>query len=771
MKNINNSLLNLSNEIRTWLQTIRYETSEPKQFDDRTIDLIATLEFGILKQRVLVRCIEGEITQADVRELYKILDRKMPQAWLISNKLVSNEAREIAAKEEALKIFTLSEFLRQIIWGPYFDTLEAMVEKGNILNMYVDIGCYKQRTDKQGHDVGQDKFSSLDEYIDKWLLEHGKMHISLLGDFGSGKTWFCRHYAYRQLNRYLNDPINERLPLLITLRDFTKAMTAQQLINDALLEQYKLPFLGSAYEVFQEMNRRGKLLLILDGFDEMARQVDYQTVVDNFWELATLVKEESKVILTSRTEYFHWAKESEKILGGEEFGRRTILLSPPKFEVLYIEPLNDNQIRQVITLRLGANDEPYVIERILNKPNLYEMARKPILVELLLEALKEVSADVLENPAKVYLYATNKLLLRNIETKRTFTITADKLYFLCELAWEMIKSGLLRIHYTAIPDRINTYFGEKIKDKHKLDNWDFDLRNQTLLHRNAAGYYEFAHKSLAEYFVAFKFAAELGCLAADFMQTYCEADGKSCLIPFKQKPITGLAETFGAIALTNERMHAVLDLLHKMIAEDAAKRLWEVINETKEKTPEQVKYAGGNAVTLLQMMDQHAFSEKDLSKTVLIGANLDSADLRGTNFNRTIMKEVTLRKAKFFRRDLESAIISDFTVSLYFFGNATHKQISEFIKQLFFQVHNKLLNNVEFHNAHYFSSGSDGSINPILGVQNLRVSDTESLQLVQSKFASQSWTTFIYADEYEELIMKIPDALKSQIKNLDWYPS
>jgi predicted NACHT family NTPase len=30
------------------------------------------------------------------------------------------------------------------------------------------------------------------------------------------------------------------------------------------------------------MNRRGKLLLILDGFDEMARQVDYQTVVDNF---------------------------------------------------------------------------------------------------------------------------------------------------------------------------------------------------------------------------------------------------------------------------------------------------------------------------------------------------------------------------------------------------------------------------------------------------------------------------------------------------------
>ena len=163
------------------------------------------------------------------------------------------------------------------------------------------------------------------------------MHISLLGEFGAGKTWFCRHYAHRQLEHYLKDTVKERLPLLISLRNFTKALTVQQLINDALLEQFKLPFVGSAFEVFQEMNRRGKLLLILDGFDEMARQVDYQTIVDNFWELANLVEENSKVILTSRTEYFRWAKETETILGGTEAGRRTLLLSPPQFEVLYLE--------------------------------------------------------------------------------------------------------------------------------------------------------------------------------------------------------------------------------------------------------------------------------------------------------------------------------------------------------------------------------------------------------------------------------------------------
>ena len=520
-----NPLIELAEEVRILLRAIRYEVSDPQKRDDRTVDMVATLELGTVKQRVLVRCIGGEITSIDVDSLDKALDRKTPQGWLISDKRVSNGARRRASGDDAFRVFNLSDFLQQMVWGPYFDALKALVEKSQIPNLYVDLKCYKQMMDASGKVISDEKYSSIDNYVDNWLTERGKMHISLLGEFGTGKTWFCRHYAHRQLERYLKNPVNERLPVLITLRSFAKALTVQQLINDALLEQYRLPFVGSAFEVFQEINRRGKLLLILDGFDEMARQVDYQTVVDNFWELANLVKEGSKVILTSRTEYFRWAKESEKILGGEEFGRRKILLSPPKFEVLYLEPFNDDQIRQVITLRLGAKDGAPVAERILKNQNLAEMARKPVLIELLLAALDEVSADILENQAKVYLYATNKLLLRNIDTKRTFTKTADKLYFLCELAWEMIKSGELYIHYISIPKTIKTYFGDRIKDQHELDTWDFDLRNQTLLHRNTAGYYEFAHKSLAEYFVAFKFAAELGCLAPEFKRTYCEAEG------------------------------------------------------------------------------------------------------------------------------------------------------------------------------------------------------------------------------------------------------
>jgi len=661
MEDRSDPLRELAGEVCTWLQAIQYEVTELKKYNDRTIEFIATIDLGTLKQRVRVRCIEGEIGPQNVND--DGLSLKTPQGWFISDTRVSPQAREKAAENEALKVFNFSEFMQQMVWRSYFDHLKSLVEKDRIPDLYVDLECYRQSMDVEKLEPEKAVYTSLDRYIDGWLKERGKVHISLLGDFGAGKTWFCRHYAYRQLQRYVEDPIKERLPLLITLRTFAKAMNSKQLINDALLEQYKLQFVGSPYNIFQEMNRRGKLLLILDGFDEMARQVDYQTVVDNFWQLAELVDENSKVILTSRTEYFRWAKESEKILGGEEYGTSTIELSPPKFEVLYLKSFNDGQIRRVIKLRLGEETGDTVADRILGTPNLADMARKPVLIELLLAALDEVSPDVLEKPAQVYLYATNKLLLRNIDTQRTFTTTSDKLYFLCELAWEMIKSGDLRIHYKDVPERIKSYFRDKNLDQHELDTWDFDLRSQTLLHRDAAGYYEFAHKSLAEYFVAYKFAAELGCLATEFACAYCEADKKPCQVSIEKRKGNELAKTFGLFALDDQKMWTVASFLIEIISDNAQKQLWNVIDETKGNAPEMVNYNGSNAIKLLLSKGESLIGA-DLEQAVLTKVSLYNIDLTNAN-----LKSAYLNKASLINVTLENADCS--------LANFTDAQIRE----------------------------------------------------------------------------------------------
>lgn len=183
---------------------------------------------------------------------------------------------------------------------------------------------------------------------------------------------------------------------------------------------------------------------------------------------------------------------------------------------------------------------------------------------------------------------------------RTFLEMNEILLFLCELAWEMIKNGEMRIHFREFPAKIRKHF--KVKDP-ELDYWAFDLRNQSLLHRDPEGNYEFAHKSIAEYFVAFKFTAELGCLASEFSNTYMEINNEHnepCIIPYSQKDISELADTFGKLSLRTSRMRAVRQFMVGMMAEDAPGRLWRIIDYTKGQPASDSGFCGGNAAILLQ---------------------------------------------------------------------------------------------------------------------------------------------------------------------------
>lgn len=247
-------LESLAHEVRTWLRALSYEIYEMIPIDRETIEMEASADHGISNQKVLVVCLNRDLKIYDIDNIFSRIDMDMPSGLLITNKRISLKVSDYAYTKKNIHIFYINDFLQQRIWGSYFTWLKSQIDMESIQQLYIDLGCYQEDITKDP--VITEKHSSLDNFIDKWLREPGKTHISLLGDFGTGKTWFCRHYAYRQLNNYLNDPIKERLPLLITLREFSKATTAKQLINDALIEQYKLPFKGSAFDIFKDLNRR-----------------------------------------------------------------------------------------------------------------------------------------------------------------------------------------------------------------------------------------------------------------------------------------------------------------------------------------------------------------------------------------------------------------------------------------------------------------------------------------------------------------------------------
>jgi hypothetical protein len=81
----------------------------------------------------------------------------------------------------------------------------------------------------------------------------------------------------------------------------------------------------------------------------------------------------------------------------------------------------------------------------------------------------------------------------------------------------MLSTDRMTLNYREFPETLQSLFGNILKRSDHLDHWQYDMMGQTLLTRNDEGDYSPAHRSLAEFFVAYKFVAELGILHPDFI--------------------------------------------------------------------------------------------------------------------------------------------------------------------------------------------------------------------------------------------------------------
>jgi predicted NACHT family NTPase len=614
-----------------------------------------------------VRGIAGEVGLSDVMALRSsVEEQKTDEGWLVTTRRISRAARDEVKKEENrhLDCYTFDELIDlDADFSGYVDWLETEIQRRKVDTKYVPLACSKEEIDPfSKRQIGVSRYGEedgwIDGYIDLWLDDLAKEHISILGEFGTGKTWFAFHYAWVALQRYKDAQKRgverPRLPLVITLRDFAKALNVENVLAGFFFTQHNIRINS---DVFDQLNRMGKLLLIFDGFDEMAAKVDKQQMINNFWELAKVVVPGAKVILTCRTEHFPEAQEGRALLNAElSASTKNLSGETPQFEVLELEKFDDEQIRQVLLFQA----EPGTVEQVMGNPQLLDLARRPVMTELILEALPDIEAGKPVDMARVYLYAVRRKMERDIKSDRTFTSLADKLYFLCELSWEMLSNDEMSLNYKLFPDRIRRLFGVTEKD---LDHWHYDMMAQTMLIRNASGDYTPAHRSLLEFFVAYKFAAELGVLSGDFIEL---AQGQSCLdgsaipidytwsgyfsrqldnagncvaIPtlkgFVSESLEKLRETFGREVLTK----ALIDLLVPMLDIEKKEAIIKVIEGTRGRSEDEVDYVGGNAATLAVRIDKGALEGRDFGDAVIKGADFTNAYLMRVNFAGVTLRE------------------------------------------------------------------------------------------------------------------------------------
>ncbi|GJD22824.1 WD-40 repeat protein [Rivularia sp. IAM M-261] len=657
----------LAQQMRGWFETLGYRFEKQEVWRQDFFEWIINIPVRRNRyDRVLIRGIAGEAQVNDVLAMRSSVEReRADEGWLVTARRISRAARTEVEKDENkhLGCYTFDELLAQDAdFSGYLEWLEAEITRRQIDTKYVPLACSKEEIDLvTGRQIAVSRYEEedgwIDGYIDRWLDDPVKEHISVLGEFGTGKTWFVFHYAWVALQRYKDAQKRgvelPRLPLVIPLRDYAKAVSVESLFSEFFFRKHEIPLPG--YSAFEQLNRMGKLLLIFDGFDEMAARVDRQEMINNFWELAKVVVPGAKVILTCRSEHFPEAKEGRALLSAELQASTALLTGEtPQFEVLELEKFNDEQIKQVLLYQATST----TVEQVMNNPQLLDLARRPVMTELILEALPDIEAGKPIDMSRVYLYAVRRKIENDITQKRTFTSSAEKLYFLCELSWEMLSTEQMSLNYRLFPDRIRRLFGAAVQEEKDLDHWQFDMMGQTMLIRNADGDYTPAHRSLLEFFVAYKFAAEIGALADDFTElareevgnvaptsyTWSSYFGRNVGAPldkFIAEPLEKLRETFGKAPLSK----AVLDLMAPMIDIEKKESIIRVIESTRGRNEDEVSYVGGNAATLVLKFDQEALKGKDFSGGVIKEADFNNASLQNTNFTEANLKNSLFTKS------------------------------------------------------------------------------------------------------------------------------
>lgn len=633
-------------QLRQWFEALEYPLDlEPETGPDYT-DLIVRIPARRRQYtRTLVRAIAGEIQSPDVDIAQaSAKEKSLDEIWLVSLRRVSPAARQAAKAHVNVLLYTLDELIEEDVnFDRYFEWLDSQVQAADIDRLYVPLAVTVNEVDASGTLRSNSAHEDISTYVDQWMEDTDGEHLSLLGEFGTGKSWFAFKYAHDMVARYRHAQkrglTRPRVPLLIRLREYARGFKdVGALLTEFVFREHQVNI--RSFAVLETLNRMGRLLFIFDGFDEMAARVDQQKMVDNFWSLASVLGPGSKAILTCRTEYFQFAKQAREVLSGNLRGSSMHeLFETTRFQVATLQMFDEERLRIVLSRR--SHDEN-LIEAVLSNQRLIDLGRRPVMVDLLIDAMPSLEAENADL-ARVYYQAVQRKMERDISLGRTFTSMADKIFFMCEISWEMLSTQQLKINYKQIPDRIREYFGSRVATAEE-DHWRHDLLSQTMLVRDDDGYYRPAHKSLVEFFSAYKLAAVIGALK----QEYVEAAGKHANVNRNREPAEQQWSVYFRATGGDEQVLAPLARFAKESA-DELKKTWARV-ALDDATSEFILLMCGQRALLDYVKNQNSTDEIEgevaarVLEVAAFSGDLHEADLAGAIVRGCHLRNCNLSK-------------------------------------------------------------------------------------------------------------------------------
>ncbi|NJL22225.1 MAG: NACHT domain-containing protein [Leptolyngbyaceae cyanobacterium SM1_3_5] len=322
-------------------------------------------------------------------------------------------------------------------------------------------------------------------------LKVANQHQSLmvLGSPGIGKSTFLRKVGLEALKGKNGIFQHACIPVFIVLRQFDNSKTIEQLIS----EEFANCGFEEAAALTQAALENGKLLVLLDGLDEVPREHEnkaidqIQNLVDRYGD--------NRFITSCRIAAYK---------GG--FTR---------FKDVIVAAFEDAQIEEFI--RHWFADEPAIADAcwsLLKQPEYAaakELAQTPLLLTLLCAVYNE-SQDFPKNRAAVYGEALDVLLKKWSAEKR---LQRDPIYkelspelekiLLSEIAFDSFESDRLFFSKSEVVEQIRKFLVDNLNAPKHLDGeavLEAIEIQQGLLVERARETYSFSHLTLQEYLTA-----------------------------------------------------------------------------------------------------------------------------------------------------------------------------------------------------------------------------------------------------------------------------
>lgn len=317
-------------------------------------------------------------------------------------------------------------------------------------------------------------------------------HLMILGQPGAGKSTFLRKIGLEALKGKSGQIQGEFIPVLLELKQFT---TNEVNIYNIIEQEFISCQLPLAKEFTNQLLRRGKLLLLLDGLDEVPNK-NFELVIDKIQEFVKEYKQ-NKFVISCRT-----AAYRQKFQNFKEF---------------IIADFNDQQIQQFIKnwfysqVDKQLKTDQKCWDKINTQEATKELARTPLLLTFLCLEYDE-SQDLPKKKATLYGNALDILLRRWSAEKRLpyepiyrqLGIDLEKI-MLAEIAYDNFATDKLFFSQPEVLNQIQKVLDNNDNAPKNLDVGkilDAITIEQGILVERARDVFSFSHLTLQEYLTA-----------------------------------------------------------------------------------------------------------------------------------------------------------------------------------------------------------------------------------------------------------------------------